>query len=232
MNDSASHALKREDFFLSWYSENGRDFPWRGPDVKPFQILVTEMLLRQTQAVQVERLWQDFMNQFGDPKSLAAARDEEVFGLVKELGFGNQRTNALKLAASYVLESHCGEVPSKTKELLNIPHIGIYSAQAVRCFAFEEIVPIVDTNILRLFCRILGKQIKRPDVRREDWAWSEAESILPEKGDLAVKHNYGLLDFTAQVCTSRSPVCKSCPLSRNCEYGLVLLEGEKPTSPW
>ncbi|MCS3627179.1 A/G-specific adenine glycosylase [Salinibacter ruber] len=219
-------------FFVSWYKENGRDFPWRKEEVSTFQLLLTEMLLRQTQAVQVEGIWTNFMDRYGTPGLIEDADREDLFESVQELGFGNQRTKALKAATRYILAEHDGSVPPRKEHLLDVPHIGPYSAQAIQCFAFGKRVPIVDTNILRFFCRLTGRQVKRPDIRRVDWVWEQARSVLPERSEDTIDHNYGLLDFTAEVCVAPKPDCNECTLSQECSYGWNVLHGRKPTEAW
>jgi len=221
-----------DSFFVSWFEEHGRSFPWRSEELTPFQMMLTEMLLRRTQAAQVEQLWHNFMSKFGTPDDVVNSQKQEILQSVGELGFGSQRTKALQQAAAYILNEYDGEVPQQRELLTSVPHIGPYSTQAIRCFAFGQAVPVVDTNVLRLFCRLTGRQIRRPDVRRVDWAWEEARSLLPEDGREPRKHNYGLLDFTAQVCSPRSPNCENCPLSDQCAYGQAVVGGEDPTAPW
>ena len=216
-------------FFVTWFEKHSRDFPWREDQVPPFQLLVTEMLLRQTQATQVDRLWDDFMSRFGTPEDLSTADRDELFNRIEELGFGNQRVNALTSASTYLLENHDGCVPTEKEDLLDIPHIGPYAANAVLCFAHGEPVPVVDSNILRLFCRLTGTEVNRIDIRREPWAWEIAEELLPEDPEKAQHHNYGLLDFTAAVCKSQSPQCQDCPLSSDCTYGLKVEADEEVT---
>jgi A/G-specific adenine glycosylase len=216
------------NFFVEWYHENRRSFPWR-EEATPFQILVTEMLLRQTRASQVERLWSDFMDRFGTPDDLASADREVLFGRVEELGFGNQRVEALTSAARFLLNHHGGQVPDSKDDLLGIPHIGPYAAHAVLCFAHERRVPVVDTNVLRLFCRLLAREVNRLDIRREPWAWKFARDLLPEDRDKTEAHNYGLLDFTGVICKPRSPRCGDCPLSQACAYGQRVAKEEPVT---
>jgi len=216
-------------FLATWFADHGREFPWREKRVSPFQLLITEMLLRQTRASQVDRLWGEFMTQFGTPRKLVVANRNRLFDRVEELGFGNQRTEALTSAAEHVVDHHSGQVPNSKDELLNIPHIGLYGAHSILCFAYGKRVPIVDTNILRLFCRLLTRKVNRLDIRREPWAWDYAEALLPESKKEVIAHNYGLLDFTAAICKPRSPQCKACPLSRLCYYGQQVERGKNVT---
>jgi A/G-specific adenine glycosylase len=221
-----------EEFFVQWFENYGREFPWRKKGVSPFQLLLSEMLLRQTQAMQVERLWGDFMQEFGTVEKLVEADADSLFEKIEELGFGNQRVEALTSAAFHIVENHGGEVPVDLRDLMEVPHVGLYTARAVLCFGYGQALPIVDTNILRFFCRFTGRQITRPDIRREDWAWELAEKLLPEDEDAAEAHNYGILDFTAQVCLPSAPRCRRCHLKTACVQGRAYSKGNEPIDPW
>jgi A/G-specific adenine glycosylase len=212
----------KRNFFVKWYEINGRVFPWRNPGTTPFAFLVTEMLLRQTRASNVARIWESFINDYPNPKSIIKAPENELISRLKILGFGVQKTEALKSASTYLIANYEGRVPNKLLELLDVPHVGNYAARAVLCFAFGKRVEIVDTNVLRLFSRYFGIQLK-PDIRRAPQAWEIAKQILPHERSKAIKHNYGILDFTADICKPGRPRCEICPLSSKCEWGKIQL---------
>jgi A/G-specific adenine glycosylase len=210
-----------KSFFVDWYKTRGRKFPWRRKGVSPFALLVTEMLLRQTQATAVSKLWYEFIERYPDAKTLAQANKEELFDQLKILGLGEQRASALVAAAGWLVEHHDGQVPSTKEELLRIPHVGAYVSNAVLCFAFGYTIEVVDTNILRFYARYYGLAVK-PDIRRNPEVWRIARLSLPEKIKEVKQHNYGLLDFTAEICRSRMPLCSVCPLASSCEWGTRL----------
>lgn len=205
-------------FFVRWFKLHGREFPWRNEAVTPFQFLVTEMLLRQTDAPSVAKIWYRFFDKYPGASALARARKDSLLNLVKVLGFGNQRSSALRLAASYLVKHHNGDVPTSVEELLKVPHVGHYAAHAVMCFAFGHRIEIVDTNIQRFFARYYGLAVK-PDTRQNKWLWEIAREAIPGKGEKAKQHNFGLLDFTAQICKAGRPLCEICPLNTSCEFG-------------
>lgn len=209
----------RKSFFLDWYQEHGRDFPWRQHGVSPFAILETEMLLRQTQALAVSKLWHDFTSRYPNAVTLAQANKDALLDQIKILGLGQQRTSALVDAAIWLIEHHNGQVPVSKEELLNVPHVGAYVANAVLCFAYGQKLEVVDTNILRFYARYYGLIIK-PDIRRNPEIWEVAKSSLPEQESEIRQHNYGLLDFTAAVCKARNPLCNVCPLVSSCKWGM------------
>lgn len=205
-------------FFIDWFVNNGRIFPWRKPGTTPFAFLITEMLLRQTRAANVAKIWENFTQKYTSPKEMLNADRASLVNQLKELGFGNQKAEALQHASKWLLDHNKGSVPSSLNNLLLIPHIGLYSARAILCFAFGQRIEIVDTNVQRFYSRYYGLKIKA-DIRRNPDIWSIAKQNLPREKSKAIAHNYGLLDFTAEICKSGRPRCEICPLSSRCTWG-------------
>jgi A/G-specific adenine glycosylase len=207
-----------KDFFIKWFKKSGREFPWRREGITPFQFLITEMLLRQTDAPSVAKIWRGFFEKYPDAFALARARKDTLLRRVQILGFGNQRSAAIKGAAIWLVEHHHGQVPNDLEKLLEIPHVGHYAARAVLCFAFGHRIEIVDVNVQRFFSRYYGLVVK-PDTRQNKWLWDIAREAVPGRGKRAKQHNFGLLDFTAQICKAGRPLCEICPLNTSCEFG-------------
>lgn len=203
---------------MNWFKKYGRNFPWRKDEIPPFITLLTELLLTQTRASDVIRIWHDFVTEYSTPQSIIDASEDELLLKLRTLGFGSIKVKALRLASTYILENYDGRVPDDLSLLLKIPHVGDYSARAVLCFAFGHRVEIVDTNVLRLFSRYFDLQFNR-DARRAPQAWEIAKEILPRNREKAKPHNYGILDFTAEICKPGKPRCEICLLNRSCEYG-------------
>lgn len=200
-------------FFVDWYSEHGRWFPWRDSDTTPFGIVIAEVLLRQTRAEMVAGVWPALMKRYPDAPTLTDADPQVLFSLVSPLGFGNQRSQALLgLARQLTLLK---KLPSEIEQLIELPHIGLYSAHAVACFAFGQRVPVVDLNVIRVVSRVAGIDPPR-DIRRAPRIWDLAWSMLPEKH--VVEHNFGLLDFSATVCKPRGPRCADCQIASQCAF--------------
>jgi A/G-specific adenine glycosylase len=210
--------MLNKNFFVSWFKKRGRSFPWRIENIPPFISLVTEMLLRQTRAAAVAKLWEDFFSKYSSPYLIVTSKKEELYEELKILGFGNQRVESLVLASNWLLNYHNGEVPKKLEQLLAIPHVGDYAARAVQCFAFNQRIEIVDVNIQRFYARYYGLEVK-PDVRRNPHIWKIAQESLPAGRKRTQQHNYGLLDFTAEICVSGRPLCEICPLVITCAFG-------------
>lgn len=202
-----------DDFFIQLYTTSGRSFPWRAEKTDPFGLLVAEILLKQTRAEKVARVWPSLVNRYSDADEMSIANPGELFKMIAVLGLGKQRARALIDVASSI--NQIGELPTQPKDLVKLPYVGIYTAHAVSCFAFGQRVPVVDLSIVRLISRIVG--VKPPtDIRRAKVIWNVAWALLPQQ--YFKEHNYGLLDFAALVCKPRSPRCRDCPLAAKCAY--------------
>ena len=208
----------KRNFFIKWYESNGRSFPWREERTTPYQFLVTEVLLQQTKAADVAAVWYKFFAKYPNIISLSKAKKSSLIALIKHLGFGNKRANALKIISSWLVEKHNGAIPENLELLLAIPYIGSYAAHAILCFAFDWKIEIVDANVIRLFSRYFGLELNR-DARRAPVSWEIARSLMPRERKKAKEHNYGLLDFTAQICKPGVPLCEICPLKMKCCFG-------------
>ena len=199
------------DFFSNWFKSRGRSFPWREKGVSPYGMLLAEVLLKQTRAEMVARVWPSLFSRYPGAAELAFANPEALFRHISYLGFGRQRTAALIQLSAAIGEA--GGLPSKPEDLMEFPHVGIYSAHAVACFAFGQRVPVVDLSVVRVLSRLAG--LEPPgDIRRAPEVWEMAWSLLPD--DEIQEHNYGLLDFAASICKARSPRCDQCPLACTC----------------
>jgi len=204
----------RKDFFSHYYLKHGRQFPWREEAVDAYGILVAEILLKQTQADRVAMTWPSVVSRYPNPVALSVADPSELFDLISDLGFGQQRTVALIRLAGAIEAS--GSIPHKVDELTSLPSVGIYTGHALACFAFGQRVPVVDLSIVRLISRITGLE-PPSDIRRAPSVWETAWTLLPVHR--FKEHNYGLLDFAAAVCKPRAPLCDRCSIASACAYG-------------
>ena len=220
------HSVRREEtcvrvpvgFFANWFKMRGRSFPWREEDVSPYGILLAEVLLKQTRAEMVARVWPALYRKYPNAASLESASPEVLHRHISCLGFGRQRATALHQLSAAIGKAE--ELPTQPADLMKLPHVGIYSAHAVACFAFGHRVPVVDLSIVRVLSRLAG--IEPPsDIRRAPEVWETARSLLPDKE--VKEHNYGLLDFAAghvqgQVTSMRRVPCsiwlRSCQAPR------------------
>jgi A/G-specific adenine glycosylase len=179
---------------LAWFAENGRDLPWRRTR-DPYAILVSEVMLQQTQVARVLERYPAWLERWPTPASLASAPAADVLRAWSGLGY-NRRALNLQNAARRVVE--LGEFPREIADLERLPGIGPYTARAIACFAFGAEVTALDTNVRRVLERSLGtSDVQPPSGRAWDW-------------------NQGLFDLGAGVCLARVPRCDRCPLATLC----------------
>lgn len=206
-------ALKRkfQQRLLHWYRAHGRDLPWRNT-ADPYHILVSEVMLQQTQVDRVIPKYHEFLERYPSFSDLADAPVSDVKKTWYPLGY-NIRPERLHSIARETVERYGGQLPSDAEELLSFKGIGRYTAGAIRSFAFNEDAPILDTNVIRVLHRIF---IAKGDPKtQKSQLWELSESLIPKgKG---YDFNQALMDFGATVCTARDPYCLLCPMKSFCK---------------
>lgn len=202
------------NLILMWYGVNKRNFLWRVTK-DPYKILISEFLLQKTDAQKVENLYQKFIGKYPSIYHLYQSKPDEINKLIKSIGL-HYRSQRLKKTAEQIVENFNGSVPDKKEELLSLPGVGEYISNAILCFAFNEKVPIVDTNVLRVYERFFNIKSFKSRARTDKEIWKFAESILPEKG--YIEYNYALLDFASIVCKAKKPICDNCTLNNICAF--------------
>ena len=197
---------------LAWYREHGRDLPWRKTK-DPYHVLVSEIMLQQTQVDRVIPKYHEFLEKYPDVKTLAEAQQEEVTATWKPLGY-NIRPVRLHTIAREVQETYGGKIPDTPDDLQRLKGIGKYTAGAVSCFGYRKPVPLVDTNVDRVLQRVFfGKQASQ-NTKEEKQIWELAKDLVPPKN--FYDYNQALMDFGAMVCTARKPLCLLCPMHNFC----------------
>jgi A/G-specific adenine glycosylase len=193
-----------QDTVLGWFQTAERDLPWRRTR-DPWAVLVSELMLQQTQVARVIPKYIAFLDRFPDPAACAAAPTGAVVQAWAGLGY-NRRAVNLHRAAVAVIDRHDGRLPGTLDELLTLPGIGPYTARAVLAFAFERPAAVVDTNVARVLARaVAGRRLTGGEAQ------ALADRLLPFGRTWA--WNQAMLDLGAVVCTSRSPQCHVCPLA-------------------
>ncbi|MDR1900871.1 MAG: A/G-specific adenine glycosylase [Treponema sp.] len=129
----------------SYYKEAGRVFPWR-TDCSPWGVMVSELMLQQTQTERVEPYWKRWIDKWPKPENLAGAGLEEVLQEWSGLGY-NRRARYLRDCAKIITGNHGGKVPESPAELAKLPGIGPYTAGAIACFAYNYPSVFIETNI-------------------------------------------------------------------------------------
>lgn len=197
---------------LAWYRRHGRTLPWRNI-TNPYCILVSEIMLQQTQVSRVLVKYPDFLRRFPTVAKLAAARQRDVVVAWRGMGYNNRAVRLHRLA-QIVVNKHNGRVPRIYEDLVDLPGIGRYTANALLASAFQQHVPIVDVNVRRVLSRIFWRMKRTGETSSENYIWELAEKLLPTRN--VYGWNQALMDLGATVCTARSPRCDKCPVGTLC----------------
>ena len=196
---------------LAWFEQHRRDLPWRHTR-DPYAILVSEIMLQQTQVDRVLPYWQAWMERWPTVHALAETPVAEVIRAWKGLGY-NRRAVNLQRAAQAVVDRG-GEFPDTVDGLMDLPGIGPYTAGAVACFAFEQDVAFIDTNMRRVLHRIfIGVDVPRPTVADRAVLEIAADAIPRGQG---WTWNQAIMEFGAIHCTAKKPLCMICPVQEQC----------------
>lgn len=199
---------------ITWYRAHGRTLPWRATH-DPYKILVSEIMLQQTQVDRVKDRYRLWLKQFPTVQALAQASQGEVLKAWAGLGY-NRRALALHDIAQRIVREFNGEFPHSVEKLMELKGIGRYTASAIAAFAYRQPVPVVDTNIKRILGRVFFGFRRLAELRDTDEPfWILKEKIVPN-GSTAYDLNQGLMDFGATVCTAKQPSCQICPLQSIC----------------
>ncbi len=201
----------------TWYAGAARDLPWRRPGTSPWAVLVSEVMLQQTQVARVQPLWEQWLERWPTPSALAADPAGEAVRAWGRLGYP-RRALRLHAAATAVVERHGGELPRTVPELLALPGVGDYTARAVAAFALRERHAVVDTNVRRVVARAVEGVADAPVTRRD---LATVLDLLPRAGEAAATASVALMELGALVCTARSPACPRCPLLDRCAWVLA-----------
>jgi len=221
---AARAAFRRR--LLAWYDRNGRDLPWRRA-TDPYHILVSEIMLQQTQVDRVLPKYHEWLTRFPSLDALAARPVEEAVAAWYPLGY-NIRPRRLHSIARESVASYGGSLPSDEATLLSFKGIGQYTAGAIRSFAFGQRSAILDTNVARVLFRMFVAEGDPKAHALRQHLWSVSRSLLPNKR--VFDFNQALMDFGAIVCTARKPQCDGCPMSGACGWLAQAKRAERAAS--
>jgi len=204
---------------LEWYFLNARDLPWRESH-DPYRIWLSEVMLQQTQVVTVIGYFLRFVARFPTVQALASAEEDEVFKLWEGLGYYS-RARRLIPCARAVVAQHGGVFPGSLEEMLKLPGVGPYTAGAVLSIAYNQRIPAVDGNVLRVASRWYAYDT---DIRLPLAHKAIETRLMAEMPEDARHFNQALMELGACVCTPKNPACDRCPVAEECEalrLGLV-----------
>jgi A/G-specific adenine glycosylase len=206
--------LKDDEFagtLLRWGAANRRSFPWRETR-EPFRILVAEVLLRRSRGRTVALAFEELFHRWPDAGFLARARVSSIRSVIRPLGL-TSRAETLKALANAIVDR--GHVPRTLEELLKLPGVGPYAANATLAVAFGRRASVVDGVTARVYRRYFGLESNRPPST-DKALWEIVASTTPARG--VRQWNWAVLDLAATVCMPTRPRCSECPLASSCSF--------------
>ncbi len=217
--EAVHHVLEAASAFqaalVTWFRQVGRTYPWRETQ-DPYAILVSEMMLQQTQIATVldRGYYERWLEAFPTVEALAKAPEDAVLKAWEGLGY-YRRARSLHQLAIVVCAEHDGRLPETLEGMLALPGVGRYTAGAVLSFAHDLSVPLVDGNVHRVFARLFDfrQEVDRPAGQKQLWAWAEA--LVPKDGARA--YNSGLMELGQTICAQKQPDCPACPVRDFCQ---------------
>ena len=200
---------------LNWYDLNKRKLPWRknvSQSKKHYYTLVSEFMLQQTQVVTVIPYFNRFINKIPNLKKLSKIPDRELIKLWEGLGYYSRVRN-LKKTAKIIISKYHGEIPNNYEDLISLPGIGNYTANAILAIAFNKSYIPLDGNIERVLKRYLYLK-KDKEIQKENLI--EKKSIFGISSR-ASDYAQALMELGAMICKPKNPECSKCPISKNCK---------------
>jgi A/G-specific adenine glycosylase len=225
---------------IDWFAAQARDLPWRRTR-DPYAVWISEIMLQQTQVRTVIPYWERWMRELPEISALAEAKPERVLKLWEGLGYYRRARN-LQQAARTLVGRHGGRFPETLEDVLDLPGIGRYTAGAICSIAFNQPVPALDGNVIRVLARVFGIQGNPRARRTNDLLWSLAAALVEAAQALSARQgraagrpkdavpayrdagvigfcsalNQSLMELGSVVCAPAQPQCKSCPLRQVC----------------
>jgi A/G-specific adenine glycosylase len=197
---------------LAWFARERRELPWRRTR-EPWAVLVSEVMLQQTQATRVAARFLPFLARFPTPGAMAAAAEDEVLAAWSGLGY-NRRALSLRQSAAAVSATGWPRDPAGLERL---PGVGRYTARAVAAIAFGHSVGAVDTNVRRWLIRRFGLATDvRPGALQAIADRLAADGGRRVASSQAAAWMHASMEFGARVCAARKPACSQCPIRRGC----------------
>jgi A/G-specific adenine glycosylase len=215
MKQFSSEITEFRGQLVAWFERHGRRLPWRETN-DPYAILVSELMLQQTQVATVLSYYSRWLERFPTLRDLANADESEVLHAWQGLGYYNRARNLHKCAKIIVAELN-DQFPFAVDELLKLPGIGRYTAGALASFAFNLQAPIVDANIERVLSRILDLEEPVDQRRGNRILWDFASQYV--QGPNPRLLNSALMELGATLCSRRKPLCIICPVRSLCLAG-------------
>ena len=210
---------------LAWYNKNKRILPWRKNN-NPYYIWVSEIMLQQTRIEAVKRYFERFIKELPDIYHLSQVEDDKLMKLWEGLGYYNRARN-LKKAANQIMVEFDGSMPGCYDQLITLAGIGPYTAGAIASICYNEPVPAVDGNVLRVFMRLDGSYEDISSLKVKKNLEDRIQKIITK--EMAGDFNQAVMELGETICIPNGkPVCALCPIVRRCKAYKKKIQTELP----
>ena len=200
---------------LKWYDLNKRLLPWRKKvslEKKQYYTLISEFMLQQTQVTTVIPFFNRFIKNLPSINSLAKANEKKLIKLWQGLGYYSRARN-LKKTAQAIIENFEGKLPNNLKDLLTLPGVGNYTANAILAIAFNKPYIPLDGNIERVLKRYLYLK-KKKEIQKDNLL---QKKIIFGTSSRSSDYAQALMELGALICKPSNPRCDECPIKINCK---------------
>lgn len=194
-----------------WYIQNRRILPWR-QSKDPYRIWLSEVMLQQTVVKVVIPYFEKFISEFPTVENLAAATEEKVLSLWSGLGYYSRARN-LHQCAKQIAEQ--GRFPNNYNDLLLLKGVGPYTAAAIASIAYNQPVPVVDGNVIRVITRLFDINTDIQKKETQNKIQLIANKLI--ENNIPSIHNQAMMELGALVCTPKKPLCSLCPAQKYCK---------------
>jgi A/G-specific adenine glycosylase len=216
------HQINLQEFrknLIAWGRDNFREFPWRFTS-DPYYILMAEVMLHRTNALQVLPVYERFLKLYPDLTALSRATEEELYEVLYSLGL-RWRVKLIYEMVIELMDRFDGRIPSEKEDLLSLPGVSDYIASAVCCFSWKQSQALIDTNTVRIVARVFKLKITDSLRRNRRFGKVIATLVHPQQ---PIIYNYSLLDLANKICLkTKEPDCLHCPLLKECKYGIDMV---------
>ena len=206
---------------LAWFEINKRDFTWRKKR-SAYRVWIAELMLQQTRTDQATPYFQRFIKRFPSLRSLATSSQQDVLKVWEGLGYYSRARNLHK-AAQLICTEYGGRFPKSYQEMLSLPGIGPYTAAAIASLVYNEKVPVMDGNVIRVVTRYFAYGVDSTSSIGKKEIFNRVEQLI--SSDKPGMFNEALMELGATCCLPRNPSCSICPLKAGCQ---VVKQGADP----
>jgi len=200
---------------LKWYDLNKRSLPWRKKtsfQKKQYYTLISEFMLQQTQVTSVIPFFNKFIKDLPSIKSLAKVKEKKLIKLWEGLGYYSRARN-LKKTAQIIIKKFDGKLPNNFEDLITLPGIGNYTANAILAIAFNKPYIPLDGNIERVLKRYLYLK-KEKEIHKDNLS---QKKVIFGTSSRSSDYAQALMELGAIICKPNNPICNQCPIKINCK---------------